>query len=62
MEANEKGVDFYHYQYISNIASALKIGFFKGEYEEPFPNLKVYDSEQSATVVDFENDILSNDL
>lgn len=57
MEANEKGVDFYHYQYISNIVSALKTGFFKGEYEEPFPKLKIYGSEKNEIVIGFENDI-----
>lgn len=55
MESNEKGVDFYHYQYISSIVSALKTGFFKGEYEEPFPKLKIYDSENNYTVIDFDD-------
>ena len=61
IETNEKGVDFYHYQYISNIVSALKTGFFKGEHEESFPKLKVYDSEKNETVVDLENVIYFDD-
>ena len=28
MEEKEKGVDFYHYQYISSIVAALRKGFF----------------------------------
>lgn len=45
------------YQNIFHIVSALKEGFFNGEYEEPFPKLKTSDFNQNEIVIDFETDI-----
>lgn len=38
MEEKEKTFDFYHYKAISCLLSALKNGFFEGEYYYPLPD------------------------
>ena len=56
MENKEVPVDFYHYQKISMVVSALKLGFFSGKYECVFPKLQILDLSGKAIVVDLEND------
>lgn len=57
MEENEKGVDFYHFQYISSIFEAMKEGFFNSEYTYTFPKLKITDIKKNEHIINFETDI-----
>ena len=59
MENKEVGIDFYHYQYISSIVTALKKGFFEAEYDCDFPQLKILHADKNEVVIDFEADIFS---
>ena len=59
MEENEKGVDFYHFQYISSIFEAMKKGFFNSEYTHAFPELKISDIKNNEHIINFETDIFT---
>lgn len=54
MDDKDLYIDFYYYQCISNIISALKKGFFDGVYEYSFPKLKILDVENNEILIDFE--------
>ena len=59
MEEKEVGIDFYNYQYIASIVSALKKGFFEADYGCDFPELKVLDKDNNEYSINFETDIFS---
>ena len=47
---------FPYYKAVSSVVNALEKGFFQGEYEYPFPVLKVYDVLTEQThIIDLEN-------
>ncbi len=58
-EEKEVGVDFYHFQYISSIVTAMKKGFFDGKYPYAFPELKISDIKNNEHIIDFETDIFA---
>lgn len=59
MEEKEKGVDFYHFQYISSLFEAMKEGFFNSEYTHAFPELKVSDIKNNEHIINFETNIFN---
>ncbi len=62
MENKEVGIDFYNYQYISSIVTALKKGFFEADYTCDFPKLKIKDSNENEVLIDFEMDIFNEKI
>lgn len=56
-EDSDRSLTSRQYQNIFHIVSALREGFFNGEYEESFPKLKIYGFNQNKIVVDFETNI-----
>lgn len=55
MEGQEVAVDFYRYQMLSAVVSALKAGFFAAKYECAYPKLQIYDAERISHIIDLEN-------
>lgn len=60
MEDKEVGADFYFFQKTSCILDAMKLGFFKGEYDCEFPAISVHDNNGSEYVFNFETDKLKD--
>ncbi|MGN0538358.1 MAG: hypothetical protein ACI4KI_00710 [Candidatus Fimenecus sp.] len=59
MDSEDLCIDLYLYQYISYIINALKSGFFKGEYECPFPKLRIFDAKNNELIIDFDTNIFA---
>lgn len=58
MEGNEVAVDFYRYQALSSVVSAMKTGFFAAEYAYAYPQLQICDPKGISHIVDLEKDNL----
>lgn len=57
IEKNENQLNFYHYQFVSCIADAMKKVFFDGECEESYPKLRIRDLNKEEFVVNFDENI-----
>ena len=57
IEKNENKLNFYHYQFVSDIVSAMKKEFFDGGCKESYPKLKIRDLNKDEFVVDFDENI-----
>ncbi len=60
MEENEMPTDYYRWQKIFTIVKSLEKGFFQGEYELPYPRLKMKDISGCELIIDFESNFLEN--
>lgn len=62
IEENEDKIDFYHYRVIHSIVTALKKGYFSGEYECKFPYLRISDDDNMDYIINTDMDFLKNGL
>lgn len=62
IEENEDKMNFYHYKKIHSIVTALKEGFFSGEYECKFPFLRIFDDDNKAHIINTDREFLKTDF
>lgn len=62
IEENEDKMGFYHYKTIHSIVTALKKGFFSGEYECEFPFIQMADDENNIVKINLETYIFNGRL
>ena len=55
MEGKEVDIDFYYYQTIDIVVTALKEGFFGGKYVCKFPDLMIRDAAREAHIINLQN-------
>lgn len=62
IEENEDKMGFYHYKTIHSIVTALKKGFFSGEYGCEFPFIQIADDENNIVKINLETYIFNGRL
>lgn len=60
MEEKELETDYYQFRMVNAMVTALKDGFFNGEYPADFPNLQLVDDDKNMILFDLEKDCLES--
>ena len=60
IDNKELCIDFYYYQYIAAINTALKKGFFNSNYKYSFPQLNIVDAKNNEIIIDFDTNVFTS--